>query len=99
MFPQTRLTTDYFWFLLFSFTTIVTVSDNPLHIILTPLITILLQVCCVIACSLKADLDNIYTMDDFWDIDILLVIDEGRHYMRVILLCLAWATGWTLISD
>lgn len=94
VFPQTRLTTDYFWFLLFCCTTIVTVgirsSQSPLHLVKNPVS----QVCCVIACSFKADLDNIYTMEDFWDIDILLVVDEGRYYMKVILLCLAWATGW-----
>lgn len=78
VFPQSRLTTDYFWFLLFCFTTIVTV-------------------CCVIACSLYADLDNIYTMDEFWEIDILVVIDEGRHYFNGILICLAWATGLSTV--
>lgn len=74
VFPQTRLTTDYFWFLLFCFTTLVTIG-------------------CVIGCSLYADLDNIYTMDEFWEVDILILIDEGRHYIRPILMCLAWATG------
>lgn len=42
---------------------------------------------------MHADLDNLYTMDEFWDYDILLLIDEGRFYLRTILICLAWATG------
>lgn len=46
---------------------------------------------------MQADLDNIYTMDDFWDLDILLMIDEGRYYIRVIMMSLAWATGLSTV--
>lgn len=66
------------WFLLFCFTTIVTVG-------------------CVIGCSVWSDLDNISTMDEFWEVDILILVDEGRHYLNAILLCLAWATGLSIV--
>lgn len=44
-----------------------------------------------------ADLDNIYTMDEFWDYDILLLVDEGRYYLKVVLVCLAWAAGLSTV--
>lgn len=36
-------------------------------------------------------------MDEFWEIDILILVDEGRHYLRPILICLAWATGFSVV--
>lgn len=52
---------------------------------------------CVIGCSVWSDLDNIYTMDEFWEVDILILIDEGRYYINAIFLCLAWASGLSII--
>lgn len=46
---------------------------------------------------MHSDLDNIFTMDEFWEIDILILIDEGRFYAPVIFLCLAWSSGLSIV--
>lgn len=60
-------------------------------------VTTVLTLLCVITCSLYADLSNLKTMDEFWENDILLLIEDGRYYLNGVIVCLFWSAGLSVV--